>query len=112
VALLSDTVHSLATKLELLRRLGLKKDEHYDEVFLSNSMGYAKPHPRAYEIVLSRFKAKPHETLFVGHDEDEIEGAKRLGIRTISFKGCRGADFYIEDLREVLSIAKALKGKG
>jgi len=86
IAILSDTVHPLRWRLELFKKLGLKKGKHYDKLFLSNLIGYEKPHPKAYIKVLEYFKVKPEETLFVGHDRKEIEGAKKVGIKTASWK--------------------------
>jgi HAD superfamily hydrolase (TIGR01509 family) len=86
IAILSDTVHPLKWRLELLKKLGLEKGKHYDKLFLSNLIGYEKPHSKAYIKVLEYFKVKPEETLFVGHDREEIEGAKKVGIKTASWK--------------------------
>jgi HAD superfamily hydrolase (TIGR01509 family) len=85
VAILSDTVHPLKWRLEFFKRVGLVKGKYFDKLFLSNLIGYEKPHPKAYLTVLKYFKVKPAEALFVGHDKEEIDGAKNLGIKTISF---------------------------
>jgi HAD superfamily hydrolase (TIGR01509 family) len=89
VAILSDTVHPLKWRIELFKKFGFVKGKHYDKLFLSNLIGYEKPHPKAYLTVLKHFKAKPEETIFVGHDKAEIEGSKRLGIKTISFSSLK-----------------------
>jgi putative hydrolase of the HAD superfamily len=102
VAILSDTVHPLKWRTELLKKLGLIKGKHYDKLFLSNQIGFEKPEKGAYLAVLKYFKTKPSEAIFVGHDKDEIEGAKKLKIKTISYRGYKKADFYIKDLKEVL----------
>ncbi|MEM5772922.1 MAG: HAD-IA family hydrolase [Candidatus Aenigmatarchaeota archaeon] len=85
IAILSDTVHPLKWRLETYKKFGLVKGKHYDKLFLSNLIGYEKPHPKTYLSVLNHFKLKPEEAIFVGHDKKEIEGAKKLGIKTISF---------------------------
>jgi HAD superfamily hydrolase (TIGR01509 family) len=85
VAILSDTVHPLKWRLDFFKKVGLIKGKHYDKLFLSNLIGYEKPHPKAYLTVLNYFKVKPEEAIFVGHDKEEMEGARRLGIKTISF---------------------------
>jgi putative hydrolase of the HAD superfamily len=89
VAILSDTAHPLRWRLALFKKFGLERGKHYDKLFLSNQIGYEKPHPRAYLSVLNHFKAKPEETIFVGHDEEEIKGAKRLGIKTLNFSSLK-----------------------
>jgi len=85
VVILSDTVHPLKWRLEFFKKVGLIKGKHYDKLFLSNSIGYEKPHPKAYLTVLNYFKVKPEEAIFVGHNKEEMEGARKLGIKTISF---------------------------
>lgn len=83
VAILSNAVHPLRWRIELFNRLGLVKGVHYDKIFLSNQIGFAKPEAGAYLYVLKYFRVKPERAVFVGHDKKEIEGAKRLGIRTL-----------------------------
>lgn len=106
IAILSDSVHPLKWRIELLKKLGLIKGKHYDKLFLSNQIGFEKPEKGAYLTVLKYFKAKPSETIFIGHDKEEIEGAKKLKIKTISYLGYKKADFYIKDLKEILPILK------
>ena len=89
VAILSDTVHPLKWRLDFFKKVGLIKGKHYDKLFLSNLIGYEKPHPKAYLTVLNYFKVKPEEAIFVGHDKEEMEGARRLGIKTISFSSLK-----------------------
>ncbi|MGC8812606.1 MAG: HAD hydrolase-like protein [Candidatus Aenigmatarchaeota archaeon] len=86
IAILSDTVHPLKWRLELLKKLGLKRGKHYDKLFLSRSLGYEKPNPKAYLEVLKYFKVKPEEAIFVGHDKREMEGAEKVKIKTASWK--------------------------
>ncbi|MCS7106128.1 MAG: HAD-IA family hydrolase [Candidatus Aenigmarchaeota archaeon] len=86
IAILSDTVHPLRWRLELFAKLGLKKGKHYDKLFLSNLLGYEKPHPKSYLKVLKYFEVKPEETLFVGHDKEEMKGAENVGIKAVFWK--------------------------
>ncbi|MEM5883175.1 MAG: HAD-IA family hydrolase, partial [Candidatus Aenigmatarchaeota archaeon] len=85
IAILSDTVHPLKWRLELFKRLGLKKGKHYDKLFLSHLLGYEKPNPKSYLKVLEYFKVKPEEALLVGHDKEEMEGARKVGIKAVKF---------------------------
>lgn len=86
VAILSDTVHPLAWRLKLFKKLGLVKGRHYDKLFLSNQIGFEKPEAGAYLSVLKYFNVKPEEAVFVGHDESELEGAKRVGMKIIKIR--------------------------
>jgi len=87
VAVLSDTVHPLAWRLKLFKKLGLVKGKHYDKVFLSNQIGFEKPEANAYLAVLKHFDVKPEEAVFIGHDRAEIEGAKEVGMKTVKLIG-------------------------
>jgi len=86
VAILSDTVHPFAWRVKLLRKLGILKGKHYDKLFLSSVIGYEKPERGAYLTVLKWFKVKPEEAVFVGHDKEEIEGARKVGMKIVSIK--------------------------
>ena len=89
VAILSDTVQPLRWRTELFKKFRLVKGKHYDKLFLSHLIGYEKPHPKAYLAVLDYFKVKPKEVIFVGHDKEEIKGAEKLGIKTVSFSSLK-----------------------
>jgi len=104
IAILSDTVHPLRWRLSLFKKFGLKKGKHYDKLFLSNEIGYAKPERKAYLTVINYFKVKPSETVFVGHDKEEIEGAKKVGIKTIGIGKESKADHIIKNLKELMKI--------
>ncbi len=89
VGILSDTVQPLKWRLELFKKLGLKKKRHYDKIFLSHLIDYEKPHPKAYIKVLEYFKVRPKEAIFIGHDKKEIKGARKIGIKTIPYNHLR-----------------------
>ena len=86
VTILSDTVHPFAWRVKLLKKLGILKGKHYDKLFLSSIIGYEKPERGAYITVLKWFKVKPEEAVFVGHDKEEIEGARKVGMKVASIK--------------------------
>jgi FMN phosphatase YigB (HAD superfamily) len=86
VTILSDTVHPFAWRVKLLKKLGILKGKHYDKLFLSSVIGYEKPERGAYITVLKWFKVKPEEAVFVGHDKEEIEGARKVGMKVASIK--------------------------
>ena len=85
LAVLSDGVNTADTKALILKIIGL--DGIFDRVFVSSDIGHKKPDRETYETVMDAFKVKPSETVFVGHDLDELEGAMALGIHVISYKG-------------------------
>lgn len=105
IAILSDTVLPRAWRNEMFNKIGIKESKHYNKRFDSNVIGFAKPDEWAYLTVLKYFNVKPNETIFVGHDKEEIEGAKRLGIKTIAFRErVKSANFYARDWNEIYRI--------
>lgn len=57
----------------------------FDVVIVSCEVGLAKPDRRIYELSLSRLAVTAGQALFVDDREDNIEGAARLGLRTLHF---------------------------
>lgn len=106
IAVLSDTPHPKDHKKIMLDIVGL--DGIFDEIFVSSELGHTKPDKEAYLIVLNHFHAKPSETVFVAHDEDELIGAKKLGIKTISYQGHKSGDFVIQNFKEILEVVENL----
>jgi len=76
VGVLSNTLPSLQ---ESLAHHGLA---HYVEgFFASTSLGVAKPHPEAFLLALKAMGLKPEETLYLDDDPENVEAARRLGLR-------------------------------
>lgn len=106
VAVLSDTPHMIDTKKFMLSHVGL--ENFFDGIFISSEIGHQKPDREAYETVLKYFNVKPTETIFVGHDEDELAGAKVIGLKTVSYRGHSSADFVIKKFSELLGVVESL----
>lgn len=65
----------------VLERDGLA--EYFDAVVISAEIGQRKPVPAIFEHALRALDARAEHTLFVGDDpNDDIEGAKAVGMRT------------------------------
>lgn len=97
----SSDVPSLLTKLRGQYRLGLVSNypcsrsiegslkntglrDLFEAVVVSGELGYAKPHPKPFEIMLDRLKLLPEECLFVGDNWlADVQGAKRMGMPAI-----------------------------
>ena len=83
VALLSNTM-SDQPKL-LLEEAGFSK--YFDLIYCSRELGVRKPHPSAFELVLSELKVHPVETVHVGDSvEADMEGARNSGITGVWIK--------------------------
>ncbi|HEX7099112.1 MAG TPA: HAD-IA family hydrolase [Acidimicrobiia bacterium] len=54
-----------------------------DALVLSFEVGAAKPDPEIYEVALGRVGAEPGRSWFIDDRGDYLDGARRLGIRTV-----------------------------
>jgi len=106
LAALSDSLHPSERIRKELNFVGL--GNIIEKVFATNELGHPKPEKAAYDAVLDFFNAKPSETIFVGHDDDEMEGAKRLGIIAVSYSGSKKGDFLINSFPELIAIIDKL----
>lgn len=106
LVVLSDTIASKLKKIEEMEMVGVNH-RIFDEIFTSHDLGVCKPDKKAFRTVLERFGFEPHEAVFVGDASDELIGAKRIGLLTIGFN-CRGGDYNIKKLDEILSILQNL----
>jgi putative hydrolase of the HAD superfamily len=93
-AILSNGVPAVIDRVRRDRPLG----DYFDAVVVSCEVGCTKPEPRIYEICLAQLGTAPRATLFVDDRVENLEGAARLGIRTLHFTG----DDSVEALRRAL----------
>ncbi|MBN2130228.1 MAG: HAD family hydrolase [Sedimentisphaerales bacterium] len=57
---------------------------YFDDIVISGDVGVGKPNPRIYEIMLSRLKAKPHETVMIGNSlTSDVAGPQAVGIKAV-----------------------------
>lgn len=75
-------------------------------VITSLDTGVTKPDKRMFEKALKKAGCYLKEALFVGHDKDEITGAKKYGLKTIELNNYLGAkndaDIKISSFKEIL----------
>ena len=108
LAVLSDAPRPQAW----LRLCQLQLHHIFDHVITFDDTGLRKPDPIPFRKMLSLLGVASHEALMVGDwPERDVVGAKHVGIRTVfarygdTFDTVEsGADFEIEDIREILRI--------
>lgn len=76
VGVLSNTLPSLR---ESLAYHGLAP--YVDGFFASCALGVAKPDPKAFLLALEGLGLAPEETLYLDDDPENVEAARRLGLR-------------------------------
>ena len=57
--------------------------KYFDKIFSSHEMLVRKPEEQAYKIVLDYLRCEPEEVVFLDDNIDNIEGAQKLGIKSI-----------------------------
>lgn len=78
LGLLSNFTHAPAAEV-LLERLGLP--QYFDKVVISGQVGYCKPHPYVFEMLLKGLGLEGKELFFVGDDpEADVMGARNAGL--------------------------------
>lgn len=104
---------------QLLYKFGIGR--FFDFALTSAACSYRKPHPRIFELALSRWTFLPSEAVMVGDNLDaDIRGAKNAGLSTIWIKrrsgGVRGAkqievqpDASVSSLSEIPSALDRLQ---
>jgi HAD superfamily hydrolase (TIGR01662 family) len=92
LALVTDTETSREPAVRrALSRLGLER--FFDAVVTSQDLGVSKPDPAMFQEALRRIRVLPEEAVMVGNDLDrDVEGAARLGLRTILVTNSRYYD--------------------
>lgn len=68
-----------------LREFGLA--EYFSACVCSEDAPKKKPHPAPLELALRRLRAKPDESVYVGDTAEDIEMARRAGVRPIGVLG-------------------------
>lgn len=88
VVALSDSERPAYGVRETLNQLGI--EHFFDAVVSSHDLGSVKPEPAAYTAALVAVGATVEESAFVGHDEDELAGARSAGLFVIAFNSRDG----------------------
>ncbi len=102
LGVLSD---SECTAIELERRLDrLGLGGRFPVIVSSIDLRRVKPDPVCYRTALSLMELPARQVAFIGHDVEELGGAKAVGMATIAFNRDPGAsaDFIIERFNELL----------
>ncbi|MCE5268679.1 MAG: HAD family hydrolase [Planctomycetaceae bacterium] len=105
LAVLSDTESHEPVVRRRLAQLGI--EQHFDAVVTSIDIGHVKPQPEAFAAALAKLGTKAAETIFVGHDIDELDGAMRCGLTAVAFNHEPGveANRHIARFSELLNVA-------
>jgi HAD superfamily hydrolase (TIGR01509 family) len=106
LAALSDTEATGANVRGRLDEMGIGR--YIDAVICSVDLGHAKPERYAYEAAASALSLQPNQCAFVGHDGDELEGARAAGMMALAFNSAHkdsvSADLYLRRFDQLLEL--------
>jgi putative hydrolase of the HAD superfamily len=77
-------------------------DRVVDLMVISAEVGVAKPDPRIYHLALERLGVQPHEAVFVDDMEENVAGARQVGMWAVRFES---TDQVIGEVRGLLDDA-------
>jgi HAD superfamily hydrolase (TIGR01509 family) len=104
LGIVTDTIYPIERKMRWLEQVGVA--EFIDVIACSTVVGAHKPDPAIYLDALQQARLAPEEAAFVGHDADELDGARRAGMATVAVNHEPGAqaDYYAQSLVDLLNV--------
>jgi len=85
---------------------------YIDHIYTSKDFKMKKPNPKLFYSVLNDLELNKENIVFVGHDIDELNGVKKMGIKTIEYNNYLGlktnADICINEFSELYDIVESL----
>jgi len=83
----SNEIHYDLYVRDLQLRFGYREfDELFDKAYFSFDLHLAKPNEEIYEFVINRHQLNPSKTLFIDDRPENIEGARKTGLKTLHLK--------------------------
>ncbi len=104
LGIVTDTANSISTKLNWFDQGGFV--HVWDSIISSNELGTRKPDPAMYHAAMDQLGVNPCNTLFVGHKESELKGAREVGMKTVAFNfdPDAKADVFIRSFPDLLKV--------
>jgi HAD superfamily hydrolase (TIGR01509 family) len=104
LGIVTDTMYPIEWKMCWLDQVGVA--EFIDVVACSTVLGIHKPDPAMYLNALQQAHLTPDESAFVGHDAEELEGARKAGMATVAVNYDPGtkAEYYARSLVDLLNV--------
>ena len=104
LGIVTDTIYPLEWKMNWLNQVGVA--EFMDVIACSSELGVHKPDPAIYLNAIRKANLSVKASAFVGHDASEIEGARKVGLKTVAvmYDPHARADYYASTLVELLDV--------
>jgi len=111
LGVVTDTAAPLHVKLSWFERGGF--GHIWDTIISSAELGVCKPDPQIYQAALQQLGLHPGQAVFVGHNALELDGATKVGMKTVAFNYDKAAeaDYYIEHFADLLELPLVTQAK-
>ena len=91
-ALLSNALPNLRNLLTDKWRI----DDAFHEIIISAEVGLLKPDPAIYTLTLEKLGIESQEAVFIDDNEQNVAGARQVGMRAIRFRNAAQARTDLE----------------
>ena len=82
-----------------------KIKDYFDVILTSEHIKKHKPDPYPINLAVKKLGLKKSEVLYVGDDKVDVEAGKKAKVKVIMYKNkFKGADYYINNLRQIKKI--------
>lgn len=104
LGIITDTANPLHVKLNWFDNGGFV--HVWDSIISSKEVGIQKPAPGIYTAALQQLGVSASQAAFIGHEAEELDGAHKVGMKTIAFNYNENAraDFYIDQFSDLLKV--------
>ncbi|GAB4305364.1 MAG: hypothetical protein Kow0097_03550 [Candidatus Bipolaricaulota bacterium] len=103
VGMVTNSIHPAHVKQKWLHQVGIA--HLFDLVVSSVDERCRKPDPEIFRHFIAKVSLPPERTVFVAHDETEVEGAKKAGMITVCLRcSCPRADYKVQRLADVIGL--------
>ncbi len=79
----TNAIHLQAFQKMFREQFGESLDDLFDKVYYSHVMGLRKPDEKSFRYILEDSNLSAEETLFIDDAKNNIEGAEKVGLRTL-----------------------------
>jgi HAD superfamily hydrolase (TIGR01509 family) len=104
MAVLCDSDYPATRLADQLRRMGL--GEMLPIVISSFDLERTKPDPQCYRAALEALQLPAEQAAYVGHDAEELAGARAIGMPTVAFNFApdANADAFVTHFNQLLEL--------
>ncbi|MDE6595448.1 MAG: HAD family hydrolase, partial [Oscillospiraceae bacterium] len=107
IGILTDVAYGMENEFSLKDISALS--DFIDIAFTSVDVGYRKPNSAGYLKLIGALEISPNEMIFIGDEEKDIIGAKKLGIVSALINRSKetkdfGQDYTLKSLSDIFSI--------